>query len=85
MSENADFARQVHDAGMVFVGPDSEAIHSMGLKHVARDLAVGAGVPVIQGSKLLGSADEALAVARDMGFPVSIDTFIQAIQRFIFP
>ncbi|KAI0892992.1 AHS2-domain-containing protein [Annulohypoxylon nitens] len=72
LSENADFARRVHDAGMVFVGPDGEAIHSMGLKHVARDLAVAAGVPVIQGSKLLGSADEALTVARNMGFPVML-------------
>ncbi|KAI1385920.1 AHS2-domain-containing protein [Hypoxylon trugodes] len=70
LSENADFARQVHEAGMVFIGPDSEAIHNMGLKHVARDLAVAAGVPVIQGSSLLESADQALGLARKIGFPV---------------
>ncbi|KAI0838476.1 AHS2-domain-containing protein [Hypoxylon sp. FL0890] len=72
LSENADFARRVHDAGMVFVGPDSEAIHQMGLKHVARDLAIAAGVPVISGSGLLGSAEEALDVAQKIGFPVMI-------------
>ncbi|KAI1455092.1 AHS2-domain-containing protein [Annulohypoxylon moriforme] len=72
LSENADFARLVHDAGMVFIGPSSEAIHNMGLKHVARDLAVSAGVPIIQGSKLLGSAEEVLAVSRDIGFPVML-------------
>ncbi|KAI2466913.1 AHS2-domain-containing protein [Annulohypoxylon bovei var. microspora] len=72
LSENVDFARRVHDAGMVFVGPDSEAIYQMGLKHVARDLAVAAGVPIIQGSKLLGSAEEALALSRNMGFPIML-------------
>ncbi|KAI1407306.1 AHS2-domain-containing protein [Hypoxylon sp. FL1857] len=70
LSENADFARRVHDAGMIFVGPDSESIHQMGLKHVARDLAIAAGVPVIHGSGLLGSAKEALDVAQRMGFPI---------------
>ncbi|KAI1139369.1 AHS2-domain-containing protein [Hypoxylon sp. FL0543] len=57
---------------MVFVGPDSKAIRQMGLKHVARDLAIAAGVPVIQGSGLLSGAEEALEVAQMMGFPVII-------------
>ncbi|OTA80578.1 hypothetical protein M434DRAFT_380972 [Hypoxylon sp. CO27-5] len=72
LSENAEFAQRVQDAGMVFVGPDSEAIHQMGLKHVARGLAVAAGVPVISGSGLLRSADEALDVAQKLGFPVML-------------
>ncbi|KAI1771000.1 AHS2-domain-containing protein [Hypoxylon cercidicola] len=72
LSENADFARRVHEAGMVFVGPDSEAIYKMGLKHVARDLATAAGIPVIQGSGLLRNAEESLRLARDVGFPVML-------------
>lgn len=56
---------------MVFIGPDAEVISKMGLKHVARDLAIAAGVPVIQGSGLLQSADEALHQAKEKGFPVS--------------
>ncbi|KAI1469151.1 AHS2-domain-containing protein [Daldinia caldariorum] len=72
LSENAEFARRIHDADIVFIGPDSEAIHQMGLKHVARDLSVSAGIPVIQGSGLLKSATEALEIARKIGFPVIV-------------
>ncbi|KAI4869941.1 AHS2-domain-containing protein [Hypoxylon rubiginosum] len=72
LSENADFARRVHEAGMIFVGPDSEAIYKMGLKHVARDLATAAGIPVIQGSGLLRNAEESLRLAQDVGFPVML-------------
>ncbi|KAI8963597.1 AHS2-domain-containing protein [Daldinia sp. FL1419] len=70
LSENADFARKVHDTGMIFIGPDSEAIHQMGLKHIARDLATSAGIPVIQGSSLLTNAAEALKTAESIGFPI---------------
>ncbi|OTB03152.1 hypothetical protein M426DRAFT_12743 [Hypoxylon sp. CI-4A] len=72
LSENAEFARRVEDAGMVFIGPRSDAIYTMGLKHLARDSAIEAGVPVIQGSGLLQNADEALEVARRIGFPVML-------------
>ncbi|KAI1759909.1 AHS2-domain-containing protein [Hypoxylon sp. FL1150] len=70
LSENADFARRVHEAGMIFIGPASETIHEMGLKHMARDLATAAGIPVIRGSGLLRDAEEAVNLARDVGFPV---------------
>ncbi|KAI1097624.1 carbamoyl-phosphate synthase L chain, ATP binding domain-containing protein [Jackrogersella minutella] len=72
LSENADFALRVHDAGMIFVGPDSEALYRMGLKHVARDLAIAAEVSVIRGSGLLGSAEEACDFARQIGFPIML-------------
>ncbi|KAI1077944.1 AHS2-domain-containing protein [Whalleya microplaca] len=70
LSENTDFARRVHEAGMVFIGPDNDSIYKMGLKHVARDLAIAADVPIIRGSGLLGSSDEALDLARTVGFPI---------------
>ncbi|KAK6953251.1 hypothetical protein Daesc_005552 [Daldinia eschscholtzii] len=72
LSENAEFARRIHDAGIIFIGPDSETIHQMGLKHVARDLATSAGIPIIQGSGLLKSAADTLEVARRIGFPVIV-------------
>ncbi|KAF3059645.1 putative urea carboxylase [Daldinia childiae] len=72
LSENAEFARRVHDAGMIFIGPDSKAIYQMGLKHVARGLATAAGIPVIQGSGLLRSAAETLEIAQRIGFPVIV-------------
>lgn len=57
---------------MIFIGPDGDTIYWMGLKHVARDLATAANVPVIRGSGLLESAGEALTFAQQIGFPVSI-------------
>lgn len=70
LSENAEFCRRVEGAGMVFVGPDANTINRMGLKHVARDLAIAAQVPIIEGSGLLENASAALQEARVVGFPV---------------
>lgn len=72
LSENADFARAVAAAGMVFVGPSPESIESFGLKHTARELATKAGVPVVPGSQgLIRDQDEAVKEAERLGFPVS--------------
>ena len=71
LSENADFARAVAGAGMIFAGPSPDSIEAFGLKHTARDLATKAGVPVVPGSKgLVASEDEAVEVAKGLGFPV---------------
>ncbi|KAF9887062.1 hypothetical protein FE257_010556 [Aspergillus nanangensis] len=73
LSENADFARAVVDAGLVFVGPSPESIEAFGLKHTARDLATKAGVPIVPGSTgLVTSEDEAVEVSRGLGFPVML-------------
>ena len=55
---------------MMFVGPNPESITEMGQKHRARDLAVSADVPVVPGTELLDSENEALEAARNLGFPV---------------
>lgn len=71
LSENADFARAVVDAGLTWIGPDAETITRMGHKAQAIATARAAGVPVVPGSNgLLPSADDAVAAARDIGYPV---------------
>ncbi|KAG9536787.1 hypothetical protein KCU79_g21027, partial [Aureobasidium melanogenum] len=73
LSENAEFARQVADAGIVWVGPSPEAIEAFGVKHVARDLAEKAGVPIVPGTKgLVESAEDAVRASEKLGFPVML-------------
>ncbi|MCP2326093.1 acetyl-CoA carboxylase biotin carboxylase subunit [Hamadaea flava] len=73
LSENAEFARQVEAAGLIWVGPSAEAITAMGDKINARNLMAAAGVPVAPGTTdPAGSVDEALAEAERIGFPVMI-------------
>ena len=72
LSENADFARRVEAAGMAFVGPTPEQLAQFGLKHTARSLAERAGVAMTPGTGLLTSADEAIAAADRIGYPVMV-------------
>jgi acetyl/propionyl-CoA carboxylase alpha subunit len=57
LSENADFARAVMDAGMVWIGPPPEAMEAMGSKISARERMRAAGVPVIPGA-LIATSEE---------------------------
>ena len=73
LAEDASFARRVQDAGLVWVGPSPEAIEAMGDKIRARNLVAAAGVPVSRGtSEPVGDPEEAVAAARDIGFPVMV-------------
>ncbi|CAL5871789.1 uncharacterized protein PFLUO_LOCUS6042 [Penicillium psychrofluorescens] len=73
LSENADFARSVAQAGLVFIGPSPECMEAFGLKHTARELAIKADVPIVPGSKgLVQSEDEAIEIAQELGFPVML-------------
>ncbi|AHW64633.1 Urea amidolyase [Corynebacterium glyciniphilum AJ 3170] len=72
LSENADFARRVEAAGMRFVGPTPEQLESFGVKHTARELANAAGVPMLPGTGLLQTAQDAVAQAEEIGLPVMV-------------
>ncbi|MXX30846.1 MAG: DUF2118 domain-containing protein [Chloroflexi bacterium] len=72
LSERADFARAVSDAGLIWIGPPPEVIDALGDKVAARRLAAGAGVPVADGLETdEGDAALADAIAK-LGLPVMV-------------
>jgi len=71
-AENAAAARQIRDAGLVFIGPPPEVIALMGDKVAARRAAAEAGVPVAQGSEPLRDAEAIRQVAGRLGYPVIV-------------
>jgi acetyl-CoA/propionyl-CoA carboxylase biotin carboxyl carrier protein len=73
LSENADFAQAVIDAGLTWIGPPPEAIRSLGDKVSARHIAARAGAPQVPGTPdPVASADEVVAFAQEHGLPVAI-------------
>ena len=73
LAENAAFASQVMQAGLVWIGPPPDAIEAMGSKIAAREQMRAAGVPIIPGTtEAAGTAADALAAAVEIGFPVAI-------------
>ncbi|WP_446665293.1 acetyl/propionyl/methylcrotonyl-CoA carboxylase subunit alpha [Flexivirga sp. B27] len=73
LSENAEFAQAVLDAGLTWVGPPPAAIDSLGDKVKARHIATEAGAPLVPGTKEpVGGSDEVIAFAREHGLPVAI-------------
>lgn len=69
LSENPDFAKRVRDAGLIFIGPPTEAIRVMGSKSQAKALAQSVNVPVIPGYEGEGNLRKA---ALQLGFPLLI-------------
>ncbi|WP_339486788.1 acetyl-CoA carboxylase biotin carboxylase subunit [Pseudomonas sp. EL_65y_Pfl2_R95] len=74
LAENADFAEQVENSGFAFIGPKAETIRLMGDKVSAKEAMIKAGVPVVPGSDgpLPEDEETALAIAREVGYPVII-------------
>jgi acetyl-CoA carboxylase, biotin carboxylase subunit len=73
LAENAGFARDVREAGLIFVGPDPEVIELLGDKIRAKRSAQDLGIPVIPGSAgAVSGAAEAIAAAEGMGYPVIV-------------
>ena len=73
LSENADFAQAVLDAGLTWIGPSPQAIRDLGDKVTARHIALRAGAPLVPGTKdPVSGPDEVLAFAQEHGLPVAI-------------
>ena len=73
LSENADFAERVINAGLIWIGPPPAAIRALGDKVSARKIAAKVGAPLVAGTAdPVDSADEVIAFAREHGLPVAI-------------
>ena len=73
LSENANFARQVLEAGLVWIGPPPSAIDAMGSKTGSRQRMQAAGVPVVPGTiDPIESLEEAQQIAQEVGYPIML-------------
>ena len=72
LSENTEFVARCEAHGLVFIGPTAEQMRLFGLKHQARDAAQRSGVPLVPGSPLLKTIDEAVDWAASVGYPVML-------------
>ncbi|MGB3813588.1 MAG: biotin carboxylase N-terminal domain-containing protein [Shinella sp.] len=73
LSERAEFAKAVQDAGLIWIGPDPHVIEALGDKVEARRLAQSVGAPLVAGSDgPVSSAAEVIAFAEQHGLPVAI-------------
>jgi acetyl-CoA/propionyl-CoA carboxylase biotin carboxyl carrier protein len=73
LSENAEFAQAVIDAGLIWIGPPPSAISALGDKVSARRIAAAAGAPLVAGTKdPVSGHEEVIAFAKEHGLPVAI-------------
>ncbi|QRI61697.1 ATP-grasp domain-containing protein (plasmid) [Shinella sp. PSBB067] len=73
LSERAEFAKAVQDAGLIWIGPDPHVIEALGDKVEARRIATSVGAPLVAGSDgPVSSAAEVIAFAEKHGLPVAI-------------
>jgi acetyl-CoA carboxylase biotin carboxylase subunit len=73
LSENANFAKAVEDAGLVLIGPPASAMLVMGSKTSARTLALKAGAPVVPGTtSAIETIEDARRTAAEVGYPIML-------------
>jgi acetyl-CoA/propionyl-CoA carboxylase biotin carboxyl carrier protein len=73
LSERAEFARAVQEAGLTWIGPDPHVIEALGDKVEARRIALSVGAPLVAGSEgPVETAEEVVAFAKEYGLPVAI-------------
>lgn len=73
LSERAEFARAVQEAGLAWIGPDPHVIEALGDKVEARRIALSVGAPLVAGSDgPVETAEEVIAFAKEHGLPVAI-------------
>ncbi len=72
LSENADFAEMVTNAGLTFIGPSADIIRRVGNKDAARAAMLQAGLPMAQGSDPVKTSEEACRLAEEITYPVML-------------
>lgn len=73
LSENADFAEKVEQAGLIFIGPKSHAIRVMGNKLAAKDTVKAYDIPMVPGTEnAISDIEKAKEIAKEVGFPILI-------------
>ena len=72
LSENPEFADACDAAGIVFIGPTGDQMRAFALKHSARAMAERLGVPLLPGTSLLSSLEDARDAAETIGYPVML-------------
>ncbi|GAA4364279.1 acetyl-CoA carboxylase biotin carboxylase subunit [Hymenobacter saemangeumensis] len=73
LSENAEFARMVKEAGLIFVGPSPEAMNIMGDKLSAKQAVQAYNIPLVPGTaEAISDVEEAKRIAEQVGFPILI-------------
>ncbi len=72
LSENPDFVERCEAEGLIFLGPTPQQMKEFGLKHSAREIAEQGQVPLLPGTGLLQTLDQALAESETIGYPVML-------------
>lgn len=72
LSENTKFVERCESEGLIFIGPTPDQMNVFGLKHLAREAAEKANVPLLTGSSVLEDVDAAISWAEKIGYPVML-------------
>ncbi|TNF34965.1 MAG: urea carboxylase, partial [Gammaproteobacteria bacterium] len=72
LSENPEFVKRCEATSVSFIGPTTDQMQAFGLKHTARQLAQDNGVPLLPGTNLLETLDDAVAAADTIGYPIML-------------
>ncbi len=72
LAERPDLAEACEENGLIFIGPTADNIRKMGDKLLAREMSRKLGIPIIPGSEMVATSDEAQKAATKLGFPVLI-------------
>jgi acetyl-CoA carboxylase, biotin carboxylase subunit len=71
LSENREFSETLAKQGIIFIGPNPNAVYKMGAKDISKQVAQEAGVPVVPGSTgEIESVEDAIKIATDIGYPI---------------
>jgi acetyl-CoA carboxylase biotin carboxylase subunit len=72
LSERPEFAYEIEKHGIIFIGPDSEAMRLAGDKVEARKIAAKSGIPLLEGTDALDDLKTAIELAKNIGYPIMI-------------